>query len=60
MDSSTSSLIAAIVDESGVTAIEYGLLAALIVVTAIGAISASGTSLGAMYKLWTDAVAAAL
>ena len=47
-------------DESGVTAIEYGLLAALIVVTIIGAVSATGTSLTAVYKYWSDAVIAAL
>ena len=32
-------------DESGVTAIEYGLLAALIAVVCIGAFNATGTSL---------------
>lgn len=62
MDSgtSTSSAIAKIADESGVTAIEYGLLAALIAVACIGAISATGTSLGAMYTAWSNAVVAAL
>jgi pilus assembly protein Flp/PilA len=43
-------------DESGVTAIEYGLLAALIAVAIIGAVSATGTSLGAIYQSWTTAV----
>lgn len=47
-------------DESGVTTIEYALLAALIVVGAIAGISATGVSLGAMYTLWTNAVSAAL
>ena len=47
-------------EEEGVTAIEYGLLAALIVVVTIGAITATGTSLGAMYAVWTSAVLAAL
>ncbi len=60
MGSSTSWVIATIADESGVTAIEYGLLAALIVVGAIAGISATGVSLGAMYTLWTTAVGAAL
>ena len=62
MDSSTSTspAIADFADESGVTAIEYGLLAALIVVVCIGAISATGTSLGAVYTTWTNAVLAAL
>jgi pilus assembly protein Flp/PilA len=32
-------------DESGVTAIEYGLIAALIAVVIIGAVSVVGTSL---------------
>ena len=60
MDSSTSLVSASIADESGVTAIEYGLMAALIIVAAIAGISATGTSLGAMYTTWTNAVAAAL
>jgi pilus assembly protein Flp/PilA len=47
-------------DESGVTAIEYGLLAALIGVTIIGAISVAGTSLVALYTYWSAAVIAAL
>ena len=47
-------------DESGVTAIEYGLLAALIAVAAIGAISATGDSLGAIYVKWTTAVIKAI
>ena len=47
-------------DESGVTAIEYGLLAALIAVAIIGAVTATGGSLGAMYTMWSDAVAAAI
>ena len=47
-------------DERGVTAIEYGLLAALIVVAIIGAVSATGTSLIAVYTFWSAAVLAAL
>jgi pilus assembly protein Flp/PilA len=47
-------------DERGVTAIEYGLLAALIVVTIIGAVSATGTSMAAVYTFWSAAVLAAL
>jgi len=47
-------------DERGVTAIEYGLLAALIVVAIIGAVSATGTSLIAVYDFWSAAVLAAL
>ena len=60
MDSSTALAIASIADESGVTAIEYGLLAALIAVTCVVAITATGTSLSAMYTTWTNAVLAAL
>lgn len=47
-------------DDSGVTAIEYGLLSALIAVAIIGAISATGTALHAMYAAWSAAVVAAL
>jgi pilus assembly protein Flp/PilA len=47
-------------DEHAVTAIEYGLLAALIAVAAIVGISATGASLTALYIQWTGAVAAAL
>lgn len=47
-------------DEQGVTAIEYGLLAALIVVTCIGAFGATGTSLTEIYEFWTQTVIAAL
>jgi pilus assembly protein Flp/PilA len=36
-------------DESGATAIEYGLIAALVSVAAIGALTAMGTSLKAMF-----------
>lgn len=49
-----------LVDDEGVTAIEYGLLAALIAVVCVGAISAAGTSLGALYTAWSNAVIAAL
>jgi pilus assembly protein Flp/PilA len=36
-------------DESGATAIEYGLIAALIAVVVIGAVSAVGTSLSTTF-----------
>jgi len=36
-------------DESGATAIEYGLIAALVSVAAIGALQAMGTSLDTMF-----------
>lgn len=47
-------------DDSGATAIEYGLLAALIAVTLLAAISVVGTSLLALYAYWSAAVVAAL
>ena len=47
-------------EEDGVTAIEYGLMAALIVLIAIGGIQATGTSVVAMYTTWTNAVLGAI
>ena len=47
-------------DERGVTAIEYGLLAALIAVICVGAFRATGGSLSAVYVQWSSAVLAAL
>lgn len=47
-------------DDSGVTAIEYGLLAALIVVACIGALSVVGTQLSTIYVDWSAAVQAAI
>ncbi len=38
-----------IADESGATAIEYGLIAALIAVVIIGAVTAVGTSLSTTF-----------
>jgi pilus assembly protein Flp/PilA len=43
-------------DEAGVTAIEYGLLAALIAVAIIAAVAATGTELNAIYTTWSNAV----
>ena len=37
-------------DESGATAIEYGLIAALVSVAAIGALTAMGTSLSNLFN----------
>ncbi len=37
-------------DESGATAIEYGLIAALVSVAAIGALTAMGGSLNTMFQ----------
>jgi pilus assembly protein Flp/PilA len=47
-------------DDSGVTAIEYGLLAALIAVAILVAITATGTALLAIYVYWSTAVVNAL
>lgn len=47
-------------DEAGVTAIEYGLLAALIALAIVGAIGATGRSVDALYTSWSDAVLQAL
>ncbi len=41
-------------DDSGATAIEYGLLAALISVAAIGALSGMGESLGEIFETVAD------
>ena len=40
-------------DQSGATAIEYGLIAALVSVAAIGVLTALGTSLAGVYDLVT-------
>jgi pilus assembly protein Flp/PilA len=47
-------------DESGVTSIEYGLIAALISVVCIVAMTAVGTQLKAVYTGISTALAAAL
>ena len=46
-------------DESGATAIEYGLIAALVSVAAIGALTALGESLSDMFQTVADEVSAA-
>ena len=43
-------------DQSGATAIEYGLIAALVSVAAIGALTSLGTSLADMFGLVTAAI----
>ncbi|CAN7517675.1 Flp family type IVb pilin [Phenylobacterium sp. LjRoot225] len=45
-------------DESGATAIEYGLIAALIAAVLIGTLTTVGTSLNAKFKDIEDAVKA--
>lgn len=49
-----------VLDEAGVTAIEYGLLAALIAVTIIGSLTLTGNSLSVLFNAWSAAVVAAL
>ncbi len=43
-----------VVDESGATAIEYGLIAALIAVVIIGTLQAVGTNLSAKFAAVSD------
>ncbi len=47
-------------DESGATAIEYGLIAALVSVAAIGALTAMGGSLQNMFTTVSNALTAAV
>ncbi len=42
-------------DEEGATAIEYGLIAALVSVAEIGALTAMGNSLGTMFNTVSSA-----
>ncbi len=44
-------MIAFVRDEDGATAIEYGLIAALVSVAAIGALSALGDSLNTIFNM---------
>lgn len=47
-------------DESGATAIEYGLIAALVSVAAIGALTAMGDSLSTMFSTVATALSTAV
>ena len=47
-------------DEEGVTAIEYGLIAALIAVFIIGSVTAVGGSLTSVFSAISTAITAAL
>ncbi|PCJ58080.1 MAG: Flp family type IVb pilin [Rhodospirillaceae bacterium] len=47
-------------DESGATAIEYGLIAALVSVAAIGALQAMGGSLNTMFTTVSTSLNAAV
>ncbi len=46
-------------DEDGATAIEYGLIAALVSVAAIGALTAMGSSLSTMFNTVSSALSGA-
>ncbi len=46
-------------NEDGATAIEYGLIAALVSVAAIGALTAMGNSLGTMFNTVSSALSSA-
>jgi pilus assembly protein Flp/PilA len=46
-------------DEDGATAIEYGLIAALVSVAAIGALTAMGNSLSTMFNTVSSALSTA-
>jgi pilus assembly protein Flp/PilA len=46
-------------DESGATAVEYGLIAALIAVVVIGAVRALGTSISAQFQAIATAIGGA-
>jgi pilus assembly protein Flp/PilA len=46
-------------DENGATAIEYGLIAALIAVVIIGAVSALGTSVSSTFDTISSALSSA-
>jgi pilus assembly protein Flp/PilA len=54
----TSSLRWFLSDETGTTAIEYGLIAALVCVAAMGAMGAFADSTIAMYQIVVDAMLA--
>ena len=52
-------MIAFLGDEDGATAIEYGLIAALVSVAAIGALTAMGGSLSTMFNTVSSALSTA-
>jgi len=52
-------MIAFLSDEDGATAIEYGLIAALVSVAAIGALTAMGGSLSTMFNTVSSALSSA-
>jgi pilus assembly protein Flp/PilA len=52
-------MIAFVRDEDGATAIEYGLIAALVSVAAIGALTAMGNSLSTMFNMVSSSLSGA-
>jgi pilus assembly protein Flp/PilA len=54
-----SKMIEFVRDEDGATAIEYGLIAALVSVAAIGALTAMGNSLSTMFNTVSSALSSA-
>ena len=52
-------MIGFIKDEDGATAIEYGLIAALVSVAAIGALTAMGNSLSTMFNTVSSSLSSA-
>ena len=52
-------MIGFVKDETGATAIEYGLIAALVSVAAIGALTAMGGSLSTMFNSVSSAMSTA-
>jgi len=53
-------LVHCVEDDTGVTAIEYGLLGALISVAIVATLASTGTALVAMYTSWSTAVSNAV
>ncbi|HKX41605.1 MAG TPA: Flp family type IVb pilin [Burkholderiaceae bacterium] len=60
MNSPAYRIARSVADDSGVTAIEYGLIAALIAVAIVVAVAATGTALSAVYTTWSAAVSNAI
>jgi pilus assembly protein Flp/PilA len=59
VNSMIANLIAFVSDEDGATAIEYGLIAALVSVAAIGALTAMGENLTTMFETVSSALSGA-
>jgi len=57
MSTFTSAVRTFIADEEGVTALEYGLIAALIAVAILTTVATLGTNMKAIFKTVSDALA---